>query len=76
MPSVANGGPTGLIFGLIVAVFYYSFIGLSLAEVRAHKPRIFADPLISRRAGRERLTCKFSLPLRCLQPVVYTIGLL
>lgn len=33
IPFVANGGPTGLIFGLIVAVFYYSFIGLSLAEV-------------------------------------------
>jgi hypothetical protein len=32
--GAANGGPTGLIFGLIVAVFYYSFIGLSLAEVR------------------------------------------
>lgn len=31
--GIANGGPPGLIFGLIVAVFYYSFIGLGLAEV-------------------------------------------
>lgn len=31
--DIANGGPPGLIFGLIVAVFYYSFIGLGLAEV-------------------------------------------
>ncbi|KAI1485308.1 hypothetical protein F5X96DRAFT_350767 [Biscogniauxia mediterranea] len=31
--SILNGGPPGLIFGLIVALFYYSFIGLSLAEV-------------------------------------------
>lgn len=31
--EIANGGPPGLIFGLIVAVFYYSFIGLGLAEV-------------------------------------------
>ncbi|CAJ2500247.1 Uu.00g031000.m01.CDS01 [Anthostomella pinea] len=30
--SISNGGPPGLIFGLIVAIFYYSFIGLSLAE--------------------------------------------
>jgi choline transport protein len=28
-----NGGPPGIIFGLIVALFYYSFIGLGLAEV-------------------------------------------
>jgi len=28
-----NGGPPGLIFGLIVALFYYTFIGLGLAEV-------------------------------------------
>lgn len=28
-----NGGPPGLIFGLIVAVFYYTPIGLGLAEV-------------------------------------------
>lgn len=28
-----NGGPPGVIYGLIVAVFYYSFIGMSLAEV-------------------------------------------
>jgi len=30
-----NGGPPGIIFGLIVALFYYSFIGLGLAEVCA-----------------------------------------
>lgn len=30
---VVNGGPSGLIFGLIVAAFYYSFIGAALAEV-------------------------------------------
>jgi hypothetical protein len=29
-----NGGPPAIIFGVIVAGFYYSFIGLSLAEVR------------------------------------------
>lgn len=31
--DAANGGPPGIIFGLIVAIFYYSFIGLGLAEV-------------------------------------------
>lgn len=31
--SILNGGPPGLIFGLIVAVFYYSFIGAGLAEM-------------------------------------------
>ncbi|KAK7962696.1 uncharacterized protein PG986_003521 [Apiospora aurea] len=31
--SIANGGPTGIIYELIVAMFYYTFIGLSLAEV-------------------------------------------
>ncbi|KAH6657738.1 putative choline transport protein [Truncatella angustata] len=36
--SIANGGPTGLIYGLIVAVFYYSFIGLSLAELASSVP--------------------------------------
>ncbi|CAN8101349.1 unnamed protein product [Discula destructiva] len=36
--SIANGGPTGLIFGLIVAVFYYSFIGLGLAEFSSSVP--------------------------------------
>jgi choline transport protein len=29
-----NGGPPGIIFGLIAALFYYTFIGLGLAEVR------------------------------------------
>lgn len=32
--SLVNGGPSGVLYGLIVAVFYYTFIGLSLAEVR------------------------------------------
>ncbi|KAK9769713.1 putative Choline transport protein [Seiridium cardinale] len=36
--GAANGGPTGLIYGLIVAVFYYSFIGLSLAELASSVP--------------------------------------
>ncbi|KAJ4411637.1 hypothetical protein N0V82_008974 [Gnomoniopsis sp. IMI 355080] len=36
--SIANGGPTGVIFGLIVAVFYYSFIGLGLAEFSSSVP--------------------------------------
>lgn len=36
--SILNGGPPGLIFGLIIAVFYYSFIGLSLAELASSVP--------------------------------------
>ncbi|KAK6859746.1 Choline transporter [Apiospora arundinis] len=36
--SIANGGPTGLIYELIVAVFYYIFIGLSLAELASSVP--------------------------------------
>ncbi|KAI1638797.1 amino acid transporter [Biscogniauxia mediterranea] len=36
--SILNGGPPGLIFGLIVALFYYSFIGLSLAELASSVP--------------------------------------
>ncbi|KAK0617990.1 amino acid permease-domain-containing protein [Bombardia bombarda] len=36
--SILNGGPPGLIFGLIVAVFYYSFIGLGLAEFASSVP--------------------------------------
>lgn len=32
--SIFNGGPPSLIFGLIVAATYYTFIGLSLSEVR------------------------------------------
>ncbi|ORY68648.1 putative amino acid transporter [Pseudomassariella vexata] len=36
--SILNGGPAGLIYGLIVAVFYYSFIGLSLAELASSVP--------------------------------------
>lgn len=36
-----NGGPSGVIYGLIVAVFYYTFIGLSLAEVRVASKNLF-----------------------------------
>ncbi|KAF3762237.1 amino acid transporter [Cryphonectria parasitica EP155] len=36
--SIANGGPPGVIFGLIVAAFYYSFIGLGLAEFSSSVP--------------------------------------
>ncbi|XXH05688.1 hypothetical protein Hte_012123 [Hypoxylon texense] len=36
--SILNGGPPGLIFGLIVAVFWYSFVGLSLAELASSVP--------------------------------------
>ncbi|KAL7620413.1 hypothetical protein AAE478_009408 [Parahypoxylon ruwenzoriense] len=36
--SILNGGPPGLIFGLIVALFWYSFIGLSLAELASSVP--------------------------------------
>ncbi|CAG9947879.1 unnamed protein product [Clonostachys rosea f. rosea IK726] len=36
--SLLNGGPPGVIFGLIVAVFYYSFIGMSLAEFASSFP--------------------------------------
>ncbi|KAH6900597.1 amino acid/polyamine transporter I [Thelonectria olida] len=36
--SILNGGPPGVIYGLIVAVFYYSFIGLSLAELASAFP--------------------------------------
>ncbi|KAI6088062.1 amino acid transporter [Hypoxylon rubiginosum] len=36
--SILNGGPPGLIYGLIVAVFWYSFVGLSLAELASSVP--------------------------------------
>ncbi|KFA46122.1 hypothetical protein S40293_03779 [Stachybotrys chartarum IBT 40293] len=36
--SLLNGGPPGLIYGLVVAVFYYSFIGMSLAELASSFP--------------------------------------
>lgn len=36
--DAANGGPTGVIFGLVVAIFYYSFIGLGLAEACERPP--------------------------------------
>ncbi|KAK3329462.1 amino acid/polyamine transporter I [Apodospora peruviana] len=36
--SILNGGPPGIIFGLIVALFYYSFIGLGLAEFSSSVP--------------------------------------
>ena len=36
--SILSGGISGVIYGLIVAVFYYTFIGLSLAEVSLINP--------------------------------------
>ncbi|KAJ2901663.1 putative amino acid transporter [Zalerion maritima] len=36
--SILNGGPPGLIFGLIVAATYYIFIGLSLSELASSLP--------------------------------------
>lgn len=36
--SILSGGPPGLIFGLMVAVFWYSFVGLSLAELASSVP--------------------------------------
>ncbi|KAK4208358.1 amino acid transporter [Rhypophila decipiens] len=36
--SILSGGPPGIIFGLIVALFYYTFIGLSLAEMASSVP--------------------------------------
>ncbi|KAK4193459.1 putative amino acid transporter [Podospora australis] len=36
--SILNGGPSGLIFGLIVALFYYTFIGLGLSEFASSVP--------------------------------------
>ncbi|KAI0446439.1 amino acid transporter [Xylaria telfairii] len=36
--SILSGGPPGLIYGLIVALFWYSFIGLSLAELASSVP--------------------------------------
>ncbi|KAI1331344.1 putative amino acid transporter [Xylariaceae sp. FL0255] len=36
--SILNGGPPGLIYGLLVAIFWYSFIGLSIAELASSVP--------------------------------------
>ncbi|KAI1752203.1 amino acid transporter [Xylaria castorea] len=36
--SILNGGPPGLIYGLLVALFWYSFIGLGLAELASSVP--------------------------------------
>ncbi|KAK1512349.1 choline transporter [Colletotrichum costaricense] len=36
--SILNGGPPGIIYGLLVAVFYYSLIGLSLSELASAVP--------------------------------------
>ncbi|KAJ8127587.1 hypothetical protein O1611_g6049 [Lasiodiplodia mahajangana] len=36
--SILSGGPPGLIYGLIVSVFWYSFIGLSLADLASSVP--------------------------------------
>ncbi|TDZ17865.1 Choline transport protein [Colletotrichum orbiculare MAFF 240422] len=35
---LVNGGPPGIIYGLLVAVFYYSLIGLSLSELASSVP--------------------------------------
>lgn len=36
--SILSGGISGVIYGLMVAVFYYTFIGFSIAEVRPVLP--------------------------------------
>ncbi|KAI0877825.1 amino acid transporter [Hypoxylon argillaceum] len=36
--SILSGGPPGVIFGLVVSFFWYSFIGLSLAELASSVP--------------------------------------
>ncbi|EFQ31922.1 choline transporter [Colletotrichum graminicola M1.001] len=36
--SILNGGPPGIIYGLLVAVFYYTLIGLSLSELASSVP--------------------------------------
>ncbi|KAJ0311732.1 hypothetical protein Brms1b_008092 [Colletotrichum noveboracense] len=36
--SILNGGPPGIVYGLLVAVFYYSLIGLSLSELASSVP--------------------------------------
>ncbi|KJR87473.1 choline transport protein [Sporothrix schenckii 1099-18] len=36
--SIANGGIPGILYGLMVAAFYYAFIGLSLAELASAMP--------------------------------------
>jgi hypothetical protein len=38
--SILSGGISGVIYGLIVAVFFYTFIGLSIAEVRVNIPNL------------------------------------
>ncbi|KAI9166403.1 LOW QUALITY PROTEIN: putative amino acid transporter [Paramyrothecium foliicola] len=36
--AILNGGPPGIIYGLLVAAFYYAFIGMSLAELASSVP--------------------------------------
>ncbi|CAK7219865.1 hypothetical protein SEUCBS140593_004037 [Sporothrix eucalyptigena] len=36
--SILNGGIPGILYGLMVAAFYYAFIGLSLAELASAMP--------------------------------------
>ncbi|KPM40106.1 hypothetical protein AK830_g6415 [Neonectria ditissima] len=36
--SLLNGGPPGIIYGLMVALFYYTLIGMSLAELASSFP--------------------------------------
>ena len=38
LPPTVNGGIPGIIYGLMVAAFYYTFIGLSLAELASSMP--------------------------------------
>ncbi|KAK4202514.1 putative amino acid transporter [Triangularia verruculosa] len=57
--SILNGGPPGLIFGLIVALFYYTFIGLGLAEVT---PRTFLHRYTQASAADSILQLASSIP--------------
>jgi amino acid transporter len=44
--SILSGGISGIIYGLIVAVFFYTFIGVSIAEVSANFPNFCCNHLI------------------------------
>lgn len=61
--SILSGGISGVIYGLMVAVFYYTFIGLSLAEVSL--------------TSRGLLGCAdiYSFHRHVQAPAVFTIGL-
>jgi hypothetical protein len=62
--SILSGGISGVIYGLMVAVFYYTFIGLSLAEV---------NPSFQISRSPTNL-CSFHLPFQAL--AASTTGLL